>query len=452
MSALVRGRVNGDDRLIEADAQLAELNQRAGAEAGGPLLIPPLAAIVRLTRTLGIPLSRAVWVADGDQDLDLWVNARAEGDDVVLSIAEWQVREPADPIFGAGLEQRISRLAAVAPMAWECDGDLNITRVAVRDARLPAPMSQRPAPFGDVFRLLADNRGHLAMIDAVSDNRSFERQRATLVAAPTVIVELSGVALGGMGRPFMGFSGIAAIVPVTGTAEQADQAAKPLIGDAFAERLETALRQPLGRIIANAETIRTQHDGPMLPGYLDYAGDIANAGRHLLGLLDDLVDLEYIERDDFTVINEAVDLADVARRAAGLLGVKALERDIRLNLPPQGDRFVATAEFRRVLQILVNLIGNAIRHSPDGGTIRVEAARIGGMIALTVADQGVGIAPEDHERAFAKFERINPQDTAGSGLGLYIARRLARAMKGDIRLDSAAGQGARFTLEIPARD
>lgn len=443
----VNGHVDSENRLVEADSLLAELNQRAGAEEGGVLLVPPLAAIVRLTRRLGIPLSRAALVADGDQDLDLWVHSRVEGDDVLLRIVEWQVRDAKDAAFGNALDHRVSRSSALAAMVWDCDAELNIVHATVRDERMGSPSS--PAPFGAVFRLLPDSRGHLAMIEAVSDNRAFERQRATLVSAPSVIVELSGVPLAGAGQSFAGFSGSASIVETT-EPEQAP-ATEPLIGDAFAERLETALRQPLGRIIANAETIRTEHEGALLPGYLDYAGDIANAGRHLLGLLDDLVDLEYIERDDFKVVAEAVDLADVARRAAGLLSVRARERQIVLDLPSLNEKAVATAEFRRVLQILVNLIGNAIRHSPDSGSIRITVMADGAMVSVKVADQGCGIPPEEHERAFAKFERIDPQDTAGSGLGLYIARRLARAMKGDITLDSAAGQGARFTLSLPAR-
>jgi len=111
----------------------------------------------------------------------------------------------------------------------------------------------------------------------------------------------------------------------------------------------------------------------------------------------------------------------------------------------------AVGEFRRVLQILVNLIGNAIRHSPEGGMIWLRAEQEGDLAILIVADQGAGIASEDHERIFEKFERLHGTKSGASGLGLYISRQLARAMGGDLAVDSAPGQGARFILTLPAR-
>jgi signal transduction histidine kinase len=111
----------------------------------------------------------------------------------------------------------------------------------------------------------------------------------------------------------------------------------------------------------------------------------------------------------------------------------------------------ATAEFRRTLQILVNLIGNAVRYSPRGSTLRLRLARDGDRAVVTVEDTGQGIAAADQARIFEKFERVDSGEPGGSGLGLYIARRLARAMGGDLTVDSAIGQGARFTLSLPVR-
>jgi len=97
----------------------------------------------------------------------------------------------------------------------------------------------------------------------------------------------------------------------------------------------------------------------------------------------------------------------------------------------------------------VNLIGNAVRYAPPGTTVAVTATAQDGVAAVTVADRGKGIALQDQARVFEKFERVDPAEPGGSGLGLYIARRLARAMGGDIILDSAPGEGARFTLALP---
>lgn len=221
---------------------------------------------------------------------------------------------------------------------------------------------------------------------------------------------------------------------------------------AISRLLDRALRVPLDRIIARAELIRSQSEGPLRRDYADYAEDIATAGRHLLALVDDLVDLQAIQEPDLATIPDPVDLADVARRAATLLSGRAGERSISIEPPGPGETLPAIAEQRRALQIAVNLIGNAVRYSPDGASVSVRCGRQGGQAVLSVTDRGKGIANDDQKRIFEKFERVDPDEPGGTGLGLYIARRLARAMNGDLTVESAAGEGARFILTLPAAD
>jgi signal transduction histidine kinase len=209
------------------------------------------------------------------------------------------------------------------------------------------------------------------------------------------------------------------------------------------------LRQPISRIIANAETIRTRLAGPLADEYSDYASDIAAAGQHLLALLDDLSDLEVVEAEDFSTAPDHIDLADVARRAAGILGVRARERGIVLDPPRVDEALPAVAEFRRVLQILLNLIGNAVRYSPANSQVWIRLEERVGKACVVVADQGQGMSEEEQQRIFEKFERLGRSGDGGSGLGLYISRRLARAMGGELSVESAPGKGARFTLELP---
>ena len=218
----------------------------------------------------------------------------------------------------------------------------------------------------------------------------------------------------------------------------------------FTGGLDRALRTPLARIVANADSINAQTDGPIAHGYADYAADIANAGRHLLELVDDLVDLQAVERPDFTLEVERIDLVDVARRASGLLRVRADAAKVIVERPSVEQVVLAMGDFRRALQIAVNLIGNALRYSPPGGSVAVTVAQDAGWSRLTVADRGKGIAPADQARIFEKFERVDPSEPGGNGLGLYIARRLARAMGGDLTVESAPGKGARFTFSLPA--
>ena len=225
----------------------------------------------------------------------------------------------------------------------------------------------------------------------------------------------------------------------------------PRDNSAFGERLDQALRTPLAGIIDNAERLRAQPDGPLRRDYAGYASDIAAAGRHLLSLVDDLVDLQAIERPDFRAEAEAIDLADIARRAAGLLAVRAADSGVTIDAPGEDERLPATGDFTRALQILVNLITNAIRYTPEGGQVWIRTEQESDIAAIIVADQGKGIAQEDQERVFGKFERVDPSEPGGTGLGLYIARRLARAMQGDLDVDSAPGQGARFTFTLPWR-
>jgi signal transduction histidine kinase len=119
-----------------------------------------------------------------------------------------------------------------------------------------------------------------------------------------------------------------------------------------------------------------------------------------------------------------------------------------MKLEVEGETALAAhGDARAVTQILVNLIGNAVRHSPPGGTVRIIAGK-GSGAEISIADQGPGVAPQDRERIFEPFEQAAPK-VGGAGLGLAISRRLARSMGGDILLDPAPGQGARFTLRLP---
>jgi signal transduction histidine kinase len=210
------------------------------------------------------------------------------------------------------------------------------------------------------------------------------------------------------------------------------------------------LRQPIARISANAESIRTQLAGPLAEQYSNYAADIAAAGQHLLALIDDLSDLEVVEAEDFSTAPDRIDLADVARRAAGILGVRAQERGIRIAVPEDGEKMPAIGEFRRVLQVLLNLLGNAIRYAPEGSAVTLKLERRKDRARVTVSDRGEGLTSEQQGRAFEKFERLGRSGDGGSGLGLYISRRLTRAMHGDLTVKSTPGKGARFTLELPA--
>ncbi len=446
--------IDADGRLVEADLRLKELNARAGGAIGAPLAIPALATLVRLVQRLRILVSRGIVAADGDDDIEMWV--RAEPDKITggvrLTITGWRARASWAPLADTSARDR-DFLTGSAQWLWETDAALRITHISIAAAARAGidAAAQLGQPLTRLFTVEADGEGAFPMLGALAMRERFDRQPARITATGAAIL-LSGAPRTDANGNFIGISGAVETVAPGG----ANEAAPPLNPDGltatFSSRLDQALRTPLGRIIANADSINAQSEGPLRQDYADYAADIATAGRHLLGLVDDLVDLQAIERPEFVTAREPIDLADVARRAAGLLQVRASEARVRIDRPSLGEALPATGEFRRVLQILVNLIGNAVRYSPADGMVWVRAEREGGVAAVIVADQGRGIALEDQARIFEKFERVDPSEAGGSGLGLYIARRLARAMGGDVTVDSAPGQGARFVFTLPYRD
>lgn len=425
--------------LIAADPAIMALNDHAGGTLGATLAVPQLATVARLARRLGILVSRGVTVADHDTDLDLWVRVQPEGDGVRMAVSGWRELRP------RSVTTPIARVIEEGDLSWETDAGLRLTFVSIDAARQHGidALSLLGQPLTALFILDATGDGALPILEAVARRKPLREQQARLRNGEGRVMLTANIKQDAAGE-FAGLVGVARI------AENAPAVPAPAISASFTEGLDKALRSPLARIIAHANTIHAEAEGPVQSDYVDYASDIANAGRHLLGLVDDLVDLQAVERPDFALLAEPIDLADVARRAAGLLSVRAGNAGVAIARPLPDLRIDASGDFRRALQIMVNLIGNAVRYSPEGSVVTVTATRSGGIAEAVVADQGKGIAAEDQARIFEKFERVDSSEAGGNGLGLYIARRLARAMGGDLTVESTFGDGARFTLTLPA--
>ncbi len=454
-TAVALAEVAGDGVLLSADPILLALNSRAGGVIGAPIAVPQLAMIARLARRLGIAVSRSVVIADDDVDLDLWVRAQPEGNTVGLAVSGWrelQPWRPAAPNPGAGVDF----LSSGADWRWETDAALRLTFVSP-DAgpRMGVdPLALLGKPLTSLVMLDSGDDGALPILDAVARRQPLDAQPARLRGSGRAIM-LSAVVRRDAERAFAGFIGSGQLVDDPADVPSPPAKPRPAGADqlspTFTAGLDRALRTPLARIVANADSIHAQTDGLVQPDYADYAADIANAGRHLLALVDDLVDLQAVERPDFALLLETIDLADIARRAAGLLAVRAGNANVTITRPAAEARVVARGDFRRVLQILVNLIGNAVRYSQSGGAVQVTTHTGSDQVTVVVADTGKGVAPADHARIFEKFERVDASEPGGNGLGLYIARRLARAMGGDLTIDSAIGEGARFVLSLPTQ-
>ena len=460
----VRARVNGDGRLVSADARLLELQEMAGGVLGGDVMLPALARLARLAGRLDTPIERQVLMADECHEIRAHGRFLPDQDGVRIELVDWEEVAAPEQTFDTPLQTLPKRIIPPGAIQWASDVRLRLVMVEADAAWGFAGTNWLGRSLSELFHLLPDRDGSFPLLTALAEQADFigQRARVALGKADGTIVTIKAQAMIDDDDAFTGFFGEA--TPVGFGQLPADLAALPPVDDVatpnllgnidvrnFALRIDGAMRRPLGRIIANAETIAGQLQGPIRADYARYAGDIALAGRHLLDLVDDLADLQAVERENFTIASERVDLADVARRAAGLLMVKAKERHIRIDAPAMDEAAVATGEFRRVLQVLLNLVGNAIRYGPDNGMVWLRVDTDDRWAMVTVADQGPGISGEDQAKLFGKFERLGRSDAGGSGLGLYISRRLAEAMGGEIVVDSAPGQGARFTLKLPKR-
>ena len=429
----ITGRVDRDGRLVEADALLLRLQQEAGSGLGAPLALPQLAAVARSAIKLGVPLSRAVIAASSDQDIDLWVRAEPDAEGARLTIDGWKARPAAPPrLTLVGSEPLPDDEEDSEALTFTTDAELKITRIS---EALAERLGVNPAVAGDPLTrhfLLSDDGNGMPLLSAVAARRDFTGQRARLRSKSDVELTMEGVAL----VTSAGLTGYEIEVTLDGD----DRLHGGLSLD---PSLDEALRSPLDRIIAAAERIVDRSEGPLRSDYAAYAGDIAAAGRHLLSVVHSITDQQA------PTATGQLNLVACASEAMQLVQPRADERSIHLERIGADEPLTASAEPRGVVQILVNLLNNAVRHSPERATIAVIAERRGDKVAVTVADEGPGIAEADHERIFERYERAD-NSPEGSGLGLAISRRLARSMGGDIELQSAPGNGARFTLVLPA--
>lgn len=451
--ALACATSDGSDRLLRADEPIAGLQLRCGGELPGTIAVPALLEMVRKARRYGLKLARPVSAVDGQDAITAWVEVEPQSTGeggCAITVRNWQAvpLPPEDPELAMQRRAEIDR--ALAELTSRLDARqcvLSVETDAPDLAELDAAMRLGLGrPWTDFVSIEGGRHRlptHWRLLDGatVAVPGSVRPWRATLIPQQNPGEEPAAFELCLTAQTPLAIPS----APLSDNSIPSAANGQGLIG----RDLAPVLRQPVARIIANAETIRTRMAGPLADEYSRYAADIAAAGQHLLSLIEDMADLEVVEAEDFITAPDRIDLAEVARQAAGILGVRARERDITIDAPRIGESLQATAEFRRVLQILLNLVGNAVRYSPAGSQVWIRLEDAPGRARVIVADQGPGLSAAEQARVFGKFERLGRSGDGGSGLGLYISRRLARAMGGDLSVESAPGQGARFLLDVP---
>jgi signal transduction histidine kinase/DNA-binding response OmpR family regulator len=219
----------------------------------------------------------------------------------------------------------------------------------------------------------------------------------------------------------------------------------------FLASMSHELRTPLNAIIGFSDLMRVeQPDGERRTVPADWVDHIHSSGRHLLGLINDILDLAKVEAGRMELHTEALRLDSAISDVITGLRPLTARKDLRVEVHvPAVAALVDPLRFR---QILDNLLSNAIKFTPEGGRISVSATRDGDEVAICVADTGIGIAPEDQARVFEEFQQLGnaAQRKAGTGLGLALTRRLAEAHGGSVTLASKLGEGSQFTVWLPA--
>jgi len=222
----------------------------------------------------------------------------------------------------------------------------------------------------------------------------------------------------------------------------------------FLANMSHELRTPLNAIIGFSEVLSERMFGEINEKQADYLKDIHESGKHLLSLINDILDLSKIEAGRMDLELSNFDLPSALSNAMTLVRERAQRHAIQLSLDVDPRLGSFEADERKFKQIVLNLLSNAVKFTPDGGKVEVSAKLDSDRVAIAVKDTGIGIAPEDHAAVFEEFKQVGRDYTRkaeGTGLGLALTRRFVELHGGQVRLESALGQGSTFTITLPVR-
>ena len=219
----------------------------------------------------------------------------------------------------------------------------------------------------------------------------------------------------------------------------------------FLANMSHELRTPLNAIIGFSQLLAAKMFGDLNPRQEGYVEDIHDSGRHLLALINDMLDLAKIEAGRMELEPQTFELRSAIDDALVLVRERAVQHGVELSCdvdPAVGD---VVADERKVKQVLVNLLANAVKFTPAGGRVTVRARRADDGLCVEVADTGIGIAAADREVVFEEFRQVGsaPSRREGTGLGLSLVRRLVELHGGRVWVTSEAGQGSTFTFSLP---
>jgi PAS domain S-box-containing protein len=222
----------------------------------------------------------------------------------------------------------------------------------------------------------------------------------------------------------------------------------------FLANMSHELRTPLNAIIGFSEILHAKKVSPTSPEHDEYLSDVLTSARHLLQLINDILDLSKIEAGKLQFYPERVDLPQVVAEILGVLRSSTAEKRIQVESHVDPELTDVVVDLARFKQVLYNYVSNAYKFTPAGGRVTVRVLATGATFRLEVADTGIGIAPQDISRLFTAFEQLDSgtrKRHAGTGLGLALVKRLVEAQGGAVGVTSALGAGATFFATLPRR-
>jgi signal transduction histidine kinase len=222
----------------------------------------------------------------------------------------------------------------------------------------------------------------------------------------------------------------------------------------FLANMSHELRTPLNAIIGFSEVLSERMFGELNEKQADYMKDIHESGRHLLSLINDILDLSKIEAGRMDLEVSSFHVPTALSNAMTLVRERAQRHGIALGLDVDERVGDFQADERKFKQIVLNLLSNAVKFTPDGGRVDVRAKMNGSAMEVAVRDTGIGIAPEEQAAVFEEFKQVGRDYTRkaeGTGLGLALTKRFIELHGGQIRLESVPGQGSTFSFTLPIR-